>query len=46
VVSDYTTFAGVKGGYAVACSFVIFVYAIGLIVIWFAPETKGKPLPD
>jgi cyanate permease len=22
------------------------VYVIGLFVIWFAPETKGKPLPE
>lgn len=22
------------------------IYFIGLIVIWFAPETKGQPLPD
>jgi SHS family sialic acid transporter-like MFS transporter len=46
VVSNYKTFAGIQGGYAVACSFVIFVYAIGLAVIWLAPETKGKPLPE
>ena len=22
------------------------VYLVGLVVIWFAPETKGRPLPD
>jgi MFS family permease len=22
------------------------IYVVGLILIWFAPETKGKPLPD
>jgi MFS family permease len=46
VVSNYKTLAGIQGGYAVACSFVIFVYVIGLIVIWLAPETKGQPLPE
>jgi MFS transporter, SHS family, sialic acid transporter len=22
------------------------IYLVGLVLIWFAPETKGKPLPD
>jgi hypothetical protein len=22
------------------------VYLIGMVIIWFAPETRGKPLPD
>jgi hypothetical protein len=22
------------------------IYAVGLGLIWFAPETKGRPLPD
>jgi hypothetical protein len=22
------------------------VYVLGMFVIWLAPETKGKPLPD
>ena len=22
------------------------IYVVGLILIWFMPETKGKPLPD
>jgi hypothetical protein len=21
-------------------------YAVGLVIIWFGPETKGKPLPE
>lgn len=46
VVKDYKTLAGVQGGYAVACSFVIAIYVFGLIIIWFCPETKGKPLPE
>jgi hypothetical protein len=22
------------------------IYLIGMVLIWFAPETKGQPLPD
>jgi len=22
------------------------VYVFGMVLIWFAPETKGQPLPD
>lgn len=34
------------GGYAPACSTIILIYIVGMILIWFAPETKGKPLPE
>jgi SHS family sialic acid transporter-like MFS transporter len=34
------------GSYAQAGAVVTLVYASGLILIWFAPETKGKPLLD
>jgi MFS family permease len=34
------------GGYAKMGAIVSLIYVFGLIVIWFAPETKGKPLPD
>lgn len=40
------TFAGESGGYPVACSFLTAIYVIGIILIQFAPETKGKPLPE
>ena len=36
----------VPGGYATMGAAVSFVYVIGLFVIWLAPETKGKPLPE
>jgi MFS family permease len=42
----FTSFAGVRGGYAVACSWLAAIYLVGMVLIWFAPETKGKPLPD
>lgn len=35
-----------KGSYAHMCGTITFIYVLGLIFIWFAPETKGKPLPE
>lgn len=32
--------------YAKAGAVITFVYVIGMLTIWFAPETKGKPLPE
>ena len=32
--------------YAMAGAAIVFVYLIGMIAIWFAPETKDKPLPE
>jgi MFS family permease len=34
------------GGYPSACTILSTVYVVGMILIWFAPETRGKPLPD
>ncbi len=34
------------GDYARAMSAISMVYALGLVLIWIAPETKGKPLPE
>jgi hypothetical protein len=34
------------GDYAKACAIVAGVYLTGLVLICFAPETKGKPLPE
>ncbi len=34
------------GSYAQAGAVVTLVYFLGLVLIWFAPETKGKPLPE
>ena len=34
------------GDYAQACAIVAGVYIFGLVLIVFAPETKGKPLPE
>jgi SHS family sialic acid transporter-like MFS transporter len=46
LVAGYETFAGVKGGYPIACSVVCGVYLIGMGLIWLAPETKGEALPE
>ena len=34
------------GSYAKAGAVVTLVYLVGMVAIWFAPETKGKPLPE
>jgi MFS family permease len=34
------------GSYAKAGATLTLVYLAGLVLIWFAPETKGRPLPD
>ena len=33
-------------GYPLACSTMSLVYLLGLGIIWLAPETRGKPLPE
>jgi MFS family permease len=32
--------------YAKACSVMSLIYLVGAAIIWLAPETKGKPLPE
>lgn len=34
------------GSYPRAGAVVTLVYLVGMVLIWFAPETKGQPLPD
>ena len=34
------------GSYAQAGAVVTLIYLVGMAMIWFAPETKGKPLPE
>lgn len=33
------------GSYARAGAIITLIYIVGMVIIWFAPETKGKPLP-
>jgi MFS family permease len=35
-----------EGSYARACATITLVYVLGMVFIWLAPETKGKPLPE
>ncbi len=34
------------GSYPKACATITLIYIVGLVLIWFAPETKDRPLPD
>ena len=34
------------GSYPRACATVTLVYLVGMALVWLAPETRGKPLPD
>jgi MFS family permease len=34
------------GSYPRACATMSLVYLIGMALIWFAPETRGRPLPE
>jgi MFS family permease len=34
------------GSYPRACSLMCLIYLVGIAVIWLAPETRGKPLPE
>jgi MFS transporter, SHS family, sialic acid transporter len=38
--------SGFGGSYAQAGAIVTLIYLVGMVCIWFAPETKGKPLPE
>ena len=35
-----------RGGYPLACTSMSLIYVVGLVLIWFAPETHGRPLPE
>ena len=32
-------------GFAGAGAIITLIFIVGMVVIWIAPETKGKPLP-
>jgi SHS family sialic acid transporter-like MFS transporter len=36
----------VPKGFPSVCLVMSLVYVIGMVMIWFGPETKGKPLPE
>lgn len=33
-------------GLGEVCSMLSLIYLVGMVLIWFAPETKGRPLPE
>ncbi len=33
-------------GYPLACTSMSLIYIVGIVLIWLAPETRGRPLPD
>ena len=33
-------------GHPLACATISLVYIVGMVLIWFVPETRGQPLPD
>jgi MFS transporter, SHS family, sialic acid transporter len=35
-----------ESAYPKACSVMSLIYVVGLVIIWLAPETRGKPLPE
>jgi MFS family permease len=45
-VLQLSNLQAIFGGRTQGCAALSFIYIVGVIVIWFVPETKGKPLPD
>ncbi|MBX7167583.1 MAG: MFS transporter [Pirellulales bacterium] len=37
---------GKQWSYSDACSAISLIYVVGMFVVWLAPETHGRPLPD
>ena len=35
-----------NSSYAKAGATIVLIYLVGMVTIWFAPETKGRPLPE
>jgi hypothetical protein len=35
-----------EGNFAQAGSVMSVIYVVGMLAIWFGPETKGQPLPE
>jgi MFS family permease len=33
-------------GYPLACTAMSLIYLVGVVIIWLAPETRGRPLPE
>ena len=46
LVERHYGFSSQPEALARVCSMLSLIYIVGMILIWFAPETKGKPLPE
>ena len=46
MASLYQFFGHGERAFAKAGTVVASVYLVGLVLIWFMPETKGRPLPE
>jgi hypothetical protein len=46
VLQTGTLMGRFRGSYPDACSAMSLIYLVGMVLIWFAPETHGKPLPE
>jgi MFS family permease len=40
------TLIGALGGYSIAATLVGLIYILGLVAVWFFPETRGQELPS
>lgn len=45
-LNEFVQSLGYGWGIAQVCSALSLIYLVGMVLIWFAPETKGKPLPE
>jgi MFS family permease len=41
-----TLMAFFDGSFPKAGSVLVAIYLVGVVLVWFGPETKGRPLPD
>ncbi len=46
IITGFVLNIETAAGWANLCAMVSLVYIIGMVFIWFCPETKGKPLPE
>ena len=44
--AQYLIACVLPAGFASACTLISLIYVLGLVIIWLAPETKGRPLPE
>jgi MFS family permease len=45
-VLQLQTLQAAFGGLPQACAALSYIYVVGVVMIWFVPETKGQPLPE